>query len=166
MMARKFDWDEALVLRASGLSWQSVAERCGVSETAVRRILVPGEAERMEAYRANYQREKRPHAGVCPDCGGESSQGRYRKGSRCRACDTRHKCKSARDDTLRCSTCRLWLPDDQFPNQQAHVGKSRRGRHAVCRPCQNVARQLNREANRERERVYNRERRRRAKATP
>jgi hypothetical protein len=159
---RAFDWDEALRLRVDGWSYNRIADHFGVTETAIRRILVPGLQERMNARVREYQREHKPQQGTCPDCGGINSQGRYRPESRCRECHVKHLATSVREDTLQCGGCRYWLPDEDFPH--AHNRKARRGRHALCRPCQNVAKALNRAANRERERVYDRERKRRAKA--
>lgn len=159
---RKFDWDEAQRLRDQGLSYARIGRLLGVTGEAVRFAVNPEWRAKFAAYNAAYQRENKPHQGICPDCGGISSDGRYRKGARCKPCHDKHSATSVREHTLRCSACRYWLPDDDFP--RAASNKQRRQRHALCRPCQNVARALNREANRERERAYERSRRTRTTA--
>lgn len=45
-------------------------------------------------------------------------------------------CTSARDDTLRCSHCHEWLPDDAYSPSTARI--SRRQRQTECRNCHNA----------------------------
>ena len=45
---------------------------------------------------------------------------------------------SVREDTLKCSSCRMWKPDDAFTSNVSD--KHRRGRHNQCTPCQTIAR--------------------------
>lgn len=161
---RKFDWDEAKRRHANGETIQDIADSYGVTKTAVRFAVNPDEYARSRAYSAEYQRTKKPYMGTCRECGGPAtairSESHIRAG-RCRSCYAKHQATTVRETTLQCSACRYWLPDDAFPNQTANT--ARRGRHSLCRPCQNVAKQLNRESNRERERAYDRARKRAAR---
>ena len=38
---RKFDWDGAALMRSQGLTYRAIAEACGVTIGAVRRVLTP-----------------------------------------------------------------------------------------------------------------------------
>lgn len=157
---RGFDWDQAKRLRDAGFTVSEIADQLGVATMSVYRSLDPVLRERI----ATRQRNRRAWIGACIDCGGPASIAKASGGSsrngRCRECANKAAAVSVRPDTLRCSGCRYWLPDDDFPHAVAL--KARRGRHAMCRPCQNVARQLNRLANRERERAYDHARRARS----
>lgn len=157
----RFDWEQARRLASEGMTHADIAKRLGVSTSAVWRVVDPKRQARLNVQRGEQQSIRRLWVGECKDCGGPAST-RFGQHERCIPCSALHRSTSVREDTLRCSTCRLWLPDDEFP--RAVDNKSRRGRHALCRPCQNVARQLNRESNRERERTYSRERRRSIRA--
>lgn len=159
---RSFDWDEARRLRATGKSWNELARHFNVSESAIRRVVIPGERERINTRVITWVREHRPHEGVCPDCGGTAAQAKYRPGSLCRDCRSKRQTTTARETTLQCSCCRLWLPDESFPRKA--TANSRRQRHSICTPCGKVMKRDWRAANAERERAKERERKRRARA--
>lgn len=144
---RAFDWDEARRLRNEGWTWNALAHHFKVSPSAVQQVVVPGLREKV--IERNKLKQGAYHVGTCPDCGGRASQGRYRPGSRCRDCDARARTVSVRPDTLRCTACRLWFPDEEFSHKAA-ASKPRRGRHSYCRPCSTVMKRDWRKANAER----------------
>lgn len=156
---RKFDWDEAKRDHAAGVNIQTLADRYGVSYTAVYRVVVPGVNERM---RANLKRFEENHRVPCiEECGRTVSYiGARYHGGRCVECATLAKATSVRPAELQCATCREWKPDDAFPNNRQENG-ARRGKHAQCRPCQTIARRSHRQRNREAENAYSREYKRR-----
>jgi hypothetical protein len=127
---RAFDWDEAARLYTELRNYSEVARRLGVAAQSVRYALQPQARE----YNARYQRENKPHQGICPDCGGVASVGRWREGSTCWACKAKRQATSVRPDALRCSLCAQWLPDADFGPSRRRV--ERRGRHPECKPCQ------------------------------
>ena len=151
---RKFDWDEAARLYAELGTYEAVAPLLGVSSRAIRYALSPACRE----YHQRYQRIHTPGRGICPDFGGPNSSGRYRIGSRCRGCYALHLASSVRPDVLRCSHCREWKVDGEFPLQRAH--KSRRRRHGVCRDCQTSVRRAYRASHPGRDAATQRARRR------
>lgn len=130
---RAFDWDEARRLHDEGHSYSAIARRYGVTPAAVRRVLVPGLREKINARAVEWVRENHPHVGPCVDCGEPCSSARYRHGARCKACDTKAKATSVHPDALRCCLCQLWLPDEDF--SPAPSKAQRRGRTAECKPC-------------------------------
>jgi hypothetical protein len=134
---RKFDWEEARRLHAGGLSYQKIADRFGVSATAVMFACDDRARERMHAYVSEWQRQ-----GVCVDCGGQCS----RKFARCVACASALRATTVGDGVLRCVNCREWKPDDEFPMGQNRTAL-RRGRHNNCRACQTVLRRAYRDRN-------------------
>jgi hypothetical protein len=85
-------------------------------------------------------------SGICVDCGKEGVALYHRgpDGPRCRVCASLLKADSVRADTLRCVTCRRWLPDSDFPRDR-RSRKARRHRHKQCRECNTVARRAYRE---------------------
>lgn len=161
---RKFDWNEARRLYHEHRTYAAVARILNVTPQAIRLAIDPQALSENRAYHERWQRETQPWVGQCIDCGARATRagrGRSRHG-RCKKCEAFSKTSAVRTDTLRCSACRYWLPDEAFPHQSAAV--ARRGRHQLCRPCQNVARQLYRETHREQERTRDRDRKRAARA--
>lgn len=127
--ARRFDWDEARQLHSQGMSYAAIGRELGVSAEAVRRVVLPGEKERV----ARYQK-KRADTGVCSECGGPKNRhSNYRGVTRCKRCAAVASRKNIRPDTLRCIACREWKPDESFPRNRRE--EARRGRHESCRTC-------------------------------
>lgn len=150
---RKFDWEEAKRLRATGLTYEKVAATLGVSEMAVYLALNPEVRVRQEEMRREWVK-----SGTCTDCGGAATRGYgpNRRG-RCRACFAKQRTTSVRDGELQCVTCREWKDDDGFPHNASARCVVRRGRHHQCRACQTEAKREYRRANPERERSYARQ---------
>lgn len=157
---RKLNYTEVRLLYGQLGSYRAVAKELGCAEPSVRRIIDP----KVREHQAQYQRNHKPYVGTCPDCNGPASN-RYPSSSQsiCRDCRSKRLATSVRPDALRCSCCRLWLPDDSFPTQAGR--KQRRGRHGICTPCGNVMKRDWRATNAERERAKDRERKRRLRAT-
>lgn len=155
--ARKFDWDEARRLREQQKwTYAQIALHLGVTDSAVRRVVIEGEAERL----AEYSRLLAA-TGRCDDCGGPMNHlSRYRGSRRCKPCADIAKVKVNEHGDLYCFNCDSWKPPEAF---YRNLARPTRGVSSECRACSNTRRQRNREANRERERAYTRERRRRMK---
>ena len=150
---RKFDWDEARARHAAGETPGRIAAELGVTEQAIRRVVIPGERERV----AEYGRAHTVGAGACDDCGGPMNlASRYNGSTRCRACSAVARATTVRPGALQCCRCHEWKPDDDFPSNRSEK-VARRGRHGVCRPCQTIARREYRQRNRERDNAYNRQ---------
>jgi hypothetical protein len=132
---RKFDHEQAQIRHAAGETVTALAREYGVSFQAVKRVVDLRTRARMAEQTRRYLM-----SGVCVDCGKE---GVSIHGPRCRACASQLKANSVRADTLRCTTCRRWLPDSDFPRRGAN--KARRQRHKQCRECNTVARRAYRE---------------------
>jgi hypothetical protein len=141
---RKFDWDEARRLRAEGWSYQAIAERLGVSASAVWQVLT-GARRKAEYRERNREALRRLYRGKgsCADCGGPIWLHTARKHPRCTDCAAKRKTVTVRPDTLRCFSCGEWKPDALFPYSRSH--RSRRGHHGACRACQAKVRQAHRE---------------------
>lgn len=155
---RKFDHDEAARLRAAGWTWLAIAKRFGVTPGAVRYAVLPHVRLQNAASRARFQT-----SGDCCECGAPCSH-RSRGPDRCAACAYAAQVINVRPATLRCITCRRWLPDDRFPSDKTNP--ARRGRHGQCTACQTAARRDYRARNREADRAYQRAyRRRRERST-
>lgn len=127
--ARLFDYDEAKRLRADGLTYQAIADRFGVSNSAVA-LAVNDAAREIANERANAWQRR----GVCIDCGGQCTRTAGTPAHRCKTCAALAKATSVREDELQCMKCREWKPDAGFPSNRAESGV-RRGRHDQCRPC-------------------------------
>lgn len=152
---RKFDWDEARRLRAQGLSYGEIGRRLGVSATAIQRVCDAAYHARDRARLAAQARR-----GICVDCGAPASHNYSRPVARCKPCADARRPK-VKDGQAYCPTCKTWKPLSDFsPSKQ----KTNRGVHGECKSCQAARRQAWREANRERQRAYDRERRRRQRA--
>lgn len=126
-VARTFDWSEAQRLRAEGWTYAAIAHELGVSRVAIRLACDSRAREDSAARLSEWQR-----SGTCPDCGGQASRNGKRQ-HRCRACARKQMATSVRAATLRCLTCRQWLPDGAFPRNRTE--SQRRGRHGHCRDC-------------------------------
>ena len=166
---RKFDHDEALRLRSEGHACGKIAAMLGVSEQAIRRVVVPGERERMEA------QYRRTYAGTCETCGGPCLSIRH-AGKRDHNPDGRELCQRCRSDEkierirfdsdgalteVRCSSedCangERWQPPENFGRGPSHRRFREGGISNHCRACQTAKRRDYRRRNRARERAYDR----------
>lgn len=135
---RRFDHEEAQRRFAAGERLTSLAREFGVSTAAVRRVVVPGQRERM--YR---QSRVKQMSGVCVDCG---KTGIAKRAKRCMDCSATHRLKTVRPTTLRCSICKEWLEDTAFRKGET-CSESRRFRSRTCRECDSRARTEYRERN-------------------
>jgi hypothetical protein len=152
---RTFDYDEARRLRATGLTYEEIGQRLGVSDQAVGLACDP-----MRRARA-IERQRAKQAGRCADCGEVCSFNTYQQDEpRCRACSAQKQAK-VKNGKAYCPTCKKWKPLADFSPSNTRPA---RGVHNECRACQTVRRRDNRHQNAERERSYSRERRRRQKA--
>lgn len=131
---RKFDWDEARQLRAQGWSWQRLADRFGVSTTAVARVCDEATRERLAANLERWQR-----GGVCDDCGGPMNRISRRAGSkRCKSCAYQAALTTVRGDSVWCYDCKQWKPRSEFQANRS-TRKTAGGIHRQCRACNTAA---------------------------
>lgn len=159
---RAFDHEEAARLREQGWTQQRIADHFGVSVAGVRRVLVPSERARMDAYSKRWIKEhyKRP---CIRGCGRLAWHHPGRRGI-CQTCATEEKTMSVRPDALLCSRCGKWKPDEEFPLRRGAMG--RRQRAHLCRPCSTITRREHRQRNpqhREHDLIYRRAKREREK---
>ncbi len=158
-----FDHDAARELRARGLGYSTIADQFGVSDAAVRRVCDAEAKKRMEARSQKWIRENKrpPCRGGCGRLVWMVDQTRT---GFCRDClAERRAAKHVRADSLRCTKCGEWKPDDAFTVVAGR--KIRRGRRSNCRQCDTAARGAYRRANAEREREQDRNRKRKRRAT-
>ena len=135
---RAFDHEAAQRLRAAGWTYPRLAEHFGVSETAVMRVCDPKQRERLDgnANRWIYNQRK-PCEGGCGKLVFAHQETRTGYCARCLA--ERRGLENVREDTLRCTKCGEWKPDDDF--YKATKGSyARRGRKHMCRACEAKAR--------------------------
>lgn len=150
---RKFDHDECRRLRGDGWTYPALADHFGVSEAAIGRVVNPHRRDRVAATSA---RKMRAVAGACR-CGrpmtyaSMSYHRRLGQEPRCIRCQGLDNATSVRADTLLCSTCRRWLPDDAFAAARAKA--ARRHRHQQCRPCNTAEKRARRAANTQHDRA-------------
>ena len=81
--------------------------------------------------------EKKAHwqeGGTCPECGAQSTR-RSWGSHRCRDCWRKSRITTVKPHTLKCSNCKKWLPDHDFPFGGPDY---RRGRNKTCRTCQTI----------------------------
>jgi hypothetical protein len=128
---RTIDYEAVTRMRESGLSIAECARRLGISDYAVRYASDP----EFRARTARTNSERRYWAVPCPGCGNASAC-RHREGALCRTCRAKETTTTVREDTLLCSTCGEWKPDDQFSPQSARI--TRRGRGHACNPCEAI----------------------------
>jgi len=134
-IVRSFDWDEAKRLRKTGLTYNELGDRFGVSASAVRLACDDRARARLRAASYEYQR-----GGSCIDCGASISRNASRPALRCRQCANLAQSTTVADKTLRCCTCGEWKPDNDYCYTRGGSTKVRRGRHKECRSCQTIAR--------------------------
>lgn len=143
---RKFDWDEAKRLydeEQIPMTW--LAAKYRVSVSGIRRIVKPGERERM----AIYQREAAIGKGRCEACGAATNRVAQQHGSRfCKNCANKRMQTSVRETTLQCGVCKQWKPDDQFARTSQAMFAHRRGHRRDCRVCSTLIRKRYRETHR------------------
>lgn len=131
-----FDWEEAKRLRAEGVPITWIAQKLGVTDGAIRRIVIPGEMERM----AQYSREYAIGQGRCERCGATTNKAAQNRGSRlCKSCADDKRATTVRETELLCVKCRQWKPDEQFHNSVNFI--RRRGRRNTCKACANKMRE-------------------------
>ena len=138
---RKFDWDEAIRLRAEDperWTYPVLADHFGVVPRTIYLVLNPAAREADNARTTEWQR-----GGVCEVCGAQCSRTRGRR-QRCASCFNDSQATSVRGGELQCVSCRRWLPDKCFPRSRNNP--RRRGRHASCSACLTKARRAYREA--------------------
>jgi hypothetical protein len=155
---RKFDHDECRALYAAGgWTYRQLAAKYGVSEFAVGYALNPRVRETTRAYQLAHCR--RPCAA---GCGRDVwTMGRACTGL-CRSCSADAKVTSVRDGELKCASCGEWKADDAFPRSSANT--RRRQRHKTCTACHTAIKRAWRARHPERERAYDRERKRKQRA--
>lgn len=125
----KFDHDEARRLRAEGMTHSAIAEKLGVSASAVQRVVTPGTIEKRAAYERDWG-----HQGDRCECGNVIHRRTALRTGKCRECAMRDRRTSVRPDELFCFRCEEWKPDDEFPSDRNRP--ARRGKHNYCRKCQ------------------------------
>lgn len=157
---RAFDHEEALALRADGWTYPALAERFGVSVTAIKRVCDPNLRERMRRNINQWHRDQRqPCLGGCGRLVWMTTPTRTGYCADCRT--ERLNAPNVRDGELRCTNCGEWKPDAEFTGDKA--AKHRRFRRGWCRACETKARRAYRRANPERERVNARNYKRKGK---
>lgn len=141
---RLFDHDEAVRLRAEGLTYKRIAAHMGVSEYAVYRVVKrqtdPQWKQRENRYQREYQRRtlRKPCAGCARLVWSHSN-----RSGLCPACSGLARSKGVRPNELQCARCEAWKDDLQFPRRR--LAKARRGRHMHCRACSTIIKQEYRE---------------------
>jgi hypothetical protein len=135
--ARRFDWDEAKRLYAEDVPIAWIAAKYQVTASAIRRIVVPGVKEAM----AEYSRSHSVGQAHCEKCGKPTNLVAHKRGSRrCPKCAAADKITTVREDTLHCTTCKQWKPDEQFHNSRDEAVAYRRYRRSECKACANARR--------------------------
>lgn len=124
---RAFDHDEAKRLRATGMTYRAIGELLGVTDQSVRVACNPD----VRKYYSDMQKKLRYYHKPCPQCAKPMS--RYNAKGLCRSCWGISKRGPIRPDMLRCSLCRLWLPDEEFSVSRQNV--ARRERSGECKRC-------------------------------
>lgn len=138
---RSIDYDEVRRLHTGGASVAELAERFGVSAHPIRCAVNEGFRLRQNAKRKRLSEQKRrPCLGGCGTLVWMHQHGRSGLCIRCLALAT---ATTVREDTLRCSRCHEWKPDEAFPRRSRTV--ARRGRASLCTPCGTIERQALRE---------------------
>jgi hypothetical protein len=150
---RKFDFDEARALYARGFTIGRLALRYGVHENAIRRVVVPGEADRQNEI------HKRWRTTVCESCGGPAMKLTHGKKQHnpdgrvlCQACRGRVRRKPIRfgDGVVKveCGACKTWKPVAEFPPRVTRGLRAGAKVRARCRACDTAARQAYRDRHR------------------
>lgn len=138
---RSFDHAEAGRLRAAGVPVAEIAARLGVSTNSVYSATAdPARRERRRQRQAErFQDAKVPCAAGCGRLVSRPMPSRPRRTGLCAPCLGAAISVTVRPDTLLCSRCEKWKPDEDFPHR--HDALTRRGRHPLCRPCGTIVRQ-------------------------
>jgi Helix-turn-helix domain of resolvase len=144
--SRRFDWEEAERLREDGQSVAAIARQFGVTPEAVALATDPSRRARAR------ERKRRWAIGraSCVDCGGPV----YPRADahRCAACAARAAAK-VREGEAWCPDCGEWRPLGDFRS-----ANNARGVVHYCRAHETARRKAWRDRNRERQRLYERER--------
>lgn len=162
---RKFDWDKARALHAEGRTIYSIAKELGVAWSAIKRVVDPETARRMNEAHDRWQK-----SGICFYCGVPCLPATHpsQRGdvTRCHDCAMRasRTCWFENDDgtlTVRCALCKEWRPESDFPPQlriRYDAGESPHGGTRSCRVCSAAARRLYRATHPEQRERENRRR--------
>lgn len=136
LYTRSFDYDACRALYADGWTQQDLAARFGVSAARISQVVNQETGRRAAERHLVWQ-----GSGTCVDCGAQCSR-RHKNGKtveRCKACGNEASLTTVRPDTLRCSTCKQWKPDNQFC-RDGDASPYHRGRHRTCTRCQTALR--------------------------
>lgn len=158
---RAFDHEEAKRLREEeGWTYTRIADHFGVSTAGVLRVLNPKYRTYSDRQTNAYHRKRRTACkGGCGKLVWNTTKGRTGYCQQCLA--ARMVAADVREDELRCTRCRQWRPDDEFPLAKIRNGKrknfGRRHKHCWCRQCVTAVRREFRHAHREQERVTTRQ---------
>lgn len=145
---RAFDHDEARRLRENGWTFEKLAEHFGVSITSVAMLFNNRLRERMREQSLQWAR--REYLRPCiRGCGRNAWHQPGRRGI-CVDCAAEERTSTVRPDSLLCTRCNKWKPDEDFFMSRGN--KRRRQRHSICRPCSTEARREWRQRNPEKER--------------
>lgn len=166
---RRFDWDDARIGFANGETPKALANEYGVSETAVRRVVIPGEQEKDNLRKAQWQ-----SSGVCADCGtscthpNHPSQGAFGV-PLCEPCSGRRRrtrfVATEWGLMARCFSCGEIKTLDNYPGGTRYKDVRPKGVHGCCRACQTEIKRRWRLKNAEKEREYELARAERRRAT-
>jgi hypothetical protein len=138
--ARRFPHEEAQALHAQGMSVRKIADRFGVTETAIRRVCNPSIRARMDAAALRWMRENKREP-CLGGCGALVWTAVAQRTGYCPACW--QAADGVREDGLLCRKCDEWKPDDEF-GRGASAPKARRGHRSWCRVCDALARRAHR----------------------
>lgn len=149
---RTFDHDLCRRLYKHGVWTQKgLAEFFGVSTAMIQLVL--NDKQAAAAYTRTIARG-RAHSHDCANCqtpitnaAATNARRRGTDASICGKCRQRAAAPTVRADTLRCSSCLLWMSDEEFPLRRSTNAYARRGRHAQCRLCNAEAKRLWRNEN-------------------
>lgn len=157
---RAFDHEEAIALHADGWTYPALAERFGVSETAISRVCNPNTRERMQRLSNQWAwKQRKPCRGGCGRLVWMTARARTGFCAECWA--ERLNEPNVREDELRCTNCGEWKRDAEFGGSKA--AKNRRFRRGWCRACETKSRRAHRRTHAERERVNSRKYKRKGK---
>lgn len=141
----KFDWDEAKRLYSEDVPLEWIASKFRVTPSAVRRIVVPGAKEQMDAYSKQFAKGRTR----CRKCGAPTNYFSHNRGwGLCKPCAAEIRRTTIRETELRCSGCKQWLPDDAFYKSNDARMAIRRGRRRDCRVCSDKSRERYRQTHR------------------
>ncbi len=141
---RKYDHDECRRLYAQGASVSELAERYGVTTTAITICVDP------EARARNYARASAFYKTSCEDCGNpcliaSAPMKRAKSGrSLCAICSAKERRENVQVDgdgtviAVHCASCKEWKPAEAFGKGKRYPDLREGGFHNGCRAC-NVA---------------------------